>query len=91
MSVCTLYNERVNNPNKSRIFVISDWRSRLSSPVLCYQCANPPCARPCPADAISRKDGVVRIDYELCIGCGLCAAECPFGAIRQLEDRVIKC
>jgi len=81
----------VNNPGKSRIVIVSDWRYRLNAPVVCHQCTQPPCARPCPVAAISRDGGIVRIDYERCIGCGLCAAECPFGAIVQLESKVIKC
>ena len=90
-SVCALYNEGVNNPNKSRIFIFTDWQYRLNSIVLCYQCTKAPCASVCPVDAILRHNGIVRIDYDKCIGCGLCAAECPFGAICEYNDKFIKC
>ena len=90
-TVCALYNEGVNNPKKSRVFVSTDWQYRLNSVLLCYQCTKASCARVCPVDAIVRDNGVVKIDYEKCIGCGLCAAECPFGAIGQYNDKVAKC
>ncbi len=92
-STCALYNDQVNDPSRSRIQVVKDTNFGLNKPVLCYQCKNPPCAVPCPVDAIKRDEesGVVRIDYDLCIGCDLCAAECPFSAIITLPDRVVKC
>lgn len=37
----------------------------------------------CPAKAITRSDqGVVVIDNDRCIGCGLCAQYCPIDMIR---------
>lgn len=36
----------------------------------------------CPAKAITRSDqGIVVIDDDLCIGCGLCAQYCPIDMI----------
>jgi Fe-S-cluster-containing hydrogenase component 2 len=92
-SVCALYNEGENNVNRSRIRIVRDYPLGLSSPVLCYQCGKPPCVPICPEDAIAKdeRDGVIKIDYDKCIMCGLCASECPFGAIVQLDDKVIKC
>lgn len=91
--VCALYNEGVNNPMFSRIRITSDYTYRLDSPVVCYQCGNPPCVPPCPVSAITKdpETGVIQIDYETCTACGLCSANCPFGAIPQLEAKVIKC
>ncbi|NIA28129.1 MAG: 4Fe-4S dicluster domain-containing protein [Desulfobulbaceae bacterium] len=47
----------------------------------CMQCDNPPCVRVCPADATwKRPDGIVEIDYDVCIGCGYCIQACPYEA-----------
>jgi indolepyruvate ferredoxin oxidoreductase alpha subunit len=37
----------------------------------------------CPA--ITKKDGVIKIDETMCNGCGLCMGRCKFGAIRKVE------
>ena len=39
------------------------------------------CAKNCPAGAVTVINNVARIDEEKCTGCGVCAAQCPVGAI----------
>jgi molybdopterin-containing oxidoreductase family iron-sulfur binding subunit len=49
--------------------------------LLCNHCAHPPCVRVCPTRAsFKREDGLVLVDYSLCLGCRLCMAACPYGA-----------
>ena len=63
-------------PNVSRTFV----------PVGCQHCADPPCMYVCPTTATrQRTDGIVTIDYDLCIGCAYCEVACPYQA-RFLVD-----
>ena len=51
-------------------------------PLLCQHCANAPCMKACPEDAIKgRDDGLVWIDPEHCTGCGLCEQACPYDVI----------
>ena len=55
--------------------------SRTFVPVGCQHCADPPCMHVCPTTATKqRADGIVTIDYDLCIGCAYCAVACPYQA-----------
>ena len=59
---------------------------RVFVPVGCQHCAHPPCLEVCPSTATrQRPDGIVTIDYELCIGCSYCIMACPYDA-RSLVD-----
>jgi carbon-monoxide dehydrogenase iron sulfur subunit len=91
-SVCALYNERVNNPSRSRIRIVKKHSLGLSAPVVCHQCKKPSCAKVCPVEALKKNpDGLVWIDQELCIGCEACVSACPFGVMMALPEKVVKC
>lgn len=50
--------------------------------IVCRACADPPCAKVCPTDALSvRKGGGVTLDKSKCIGCGNCRDACIIGAV----------
>jgi 2-oxoacid:acceptor oxidoreductase delta subunit (pyruvate/2-ketoisovalerate family) len=53
----------------------------------CFECDN--CYGVCPDNAIRKLGGGpnFEIDLEYCKGCGLCAAECPAGAIEMVPER----
>lgn len=54
---------------------------RAFAPVGCMHCGNPPCEEVCPTTATrKRPDGLVCIDYDICIGCGYCVVACPYQA-----------
>jgi phenylacetyl-CoA:acceptor oxidoreductase subunit 1 len=54
---------------------------RVFVPVGCMHCADPPCMHVCPSTATRKRvDGIVTIDYDLCIGCSYCAVACPYQA-----------
>jgi phenylacetyl-CoA:acceptor oxidoreductase subunit 1 len=63
-------------PNVSRTFV----------PVGCQHCADPPCMHVCPSTATrQRADGIVTIDYDICIGCAYCDVACPYQARFKID------
>lgn len=65
-------------PNVQRVFL----------PTGCQHCSNPPCLDICPSGATQqREDGIITIDYDVCIGCASCALTCPFGARYMVDDR----
>lgn len=68
-------------PNVFRTFVTMN----------CMHCEHPPCKVACDgvgAFAISKNEGgVVLVHYDKCIGCGYCAAVCPYG-VPQLNETV---
>jgi phenylacetyl-CoA:acceptor oxidoreductase subunit 1 len=54
-------------------------------PVSCMHCDEPPCEKVCPTTATKKRaDGLVTIDYDICIGCANCVMACPFDA-RSIE------
>jgi Fe-S-cluster-containing dehydrogenase component len=49
----------------------------------CFHCEDPPCTKVCPTGATYKdKDGLVLVDYSLCIGCRACLGACPYNARR---------
>ncbi len=54
----------------------------LLIPSACHHCRQPDCLTGCPVNAIKvLPEGRVEIDAQTCIGCGDCAALCPYDAI----------
>jgi Fe-S-cluster-containing hydrogenase component 2 len=50
----------------------------------CRSCMDPYCLVGCPVDAIHRSGESLEIKIEdYCIGCGLCASNCPYGNINM--------
>ncbi len=56
----------------------------------CFACDN--CYGVCPDNAVIKLDEpgpyAYEIDLDFCKGCGLCAAECPCGAIEMTPERI---
>ena len=55
-------------------------------PKSCLHCEDAACVTVCPTGASYKRveDGIVLVNEDWCIGCGLCAWACPYGA-RELD------
>lgn len=55
-------------------------------PKSCLHCEDAPCVTVCPTGASFKRseDGIVLVNEDDCMGCGLCAWACPYGA-RELD------
>ncbi len=62
-------------------------------PKSCLHCEDAPCVTVCPTGASFKRseDGIVLVHEDHCIGCGLCAWACPYGA-REMDavEKVMK-
>ena len=55
--------------------------------ISCQHCENPACVKVCPVGATYKdpETGVVRQDYDKCIGCRMCMAACPYTGVRSFN------
>ncbi len=57
----------------------------------CRQCRDPLCMVGCPVGSIRRRNSLEVIIEDWCVGCGLCATNCPYGNITVHEfDKELK-
>jgi len=90
---CSLVKEAVFSLVKSRIHIYTNESKCFSIPIICEHCIDPPCIPACPVNAITRDDvsGIVKIEEEVCTGCGECEDVCPFEAIKIRDGIAFKC
>lgn len=81
----TMRRKLISFENESRQVIFS---------ISCQHCLSPACMMVCRNSCIKKlKTGAVIIDNKNCIGCGNCAAACPFNAITlsKLTKKADKC
>ena len=62
----------------------------ISFAVSCRHCDEPLCVKGCITGALTKKDGVIVIDKDKCVGCYTCILSCPYGAISHSETGAIQ-
>lgn len=90
--------EHANEPDQHRTVVKQVAAPRktgqtvLNLPLLCNHCDRPVCTNVCPTGATFKReeDGIVVVDYDKCIGCGLCVRECPYPGVRFIDENTRK-
>jgi len=102
MLMCSFTKEKIFTPYLSRIRIEArehDWLKKegniIYKPKVCVQCADSPCIKVCPTNAIiiDEKTEARIIKDELCNMCLKCVEACPLDAIfiDKKGDRVLKC
>ena len=89
--VCSLIHCGMTGPGCGRIEIEEPNYKKLEFSVLvCQQCADHPCYDACPKKDKAMcidQNGIVFINEEACIGCGLCAKNCRFVPSRISVDK----
>ena len=89
--VCSLQHEQECSASRSRIKILRDEEFGNHAVLLCMQCADTPCVKSCPIEALHRdeKTGAILVNSESCNGCESCVAACPLSVITVDRERNI--
>lgn len=84
--VCSFHHSGQFRPSISRIIVIKQDKYGFDFPIFCRQCEECPPISACPNAALKRaNNGVITVDYEVCVNCEVCIDACLYNAIRLNE------
>jgi Fe-S-cluster-containing hydrogenase component 2/CRP-like cAMP-binding protein len=86
---CVRACQNTHADGQSRLFLDGPRFDRFLIPSACRQCLNPACMIGCPVGSIQRGDnGQIEI-RDWCIGCKLCADQCPYDSIQMHDIGII--
>jgi CRP-like cAMP-binding protein len=74
-----------HSDGRSRLFLDGPRFGKYLVPTTCRSCLDPVCTIGCPVGSIHRGDNREIVIEDWCIGCNLCARNCPYGSI-QMHD-----
>jgi carbon-monoxide dehydrogenase iron sulfur subunit len=96
--VCSLKHYSEANPARALVKLLRFEKMGeyiVTIPIFCQQCETPMCKAVCPVKAISqdKNTGAYIVDEKKCIGCRMCVAACPMGAIEvdPVKKTAVKC
>ncbi len=75
-----------NKPVFPRITVEED--NKITYAVSCRHCDDPICVKSCISGALSKENGVIKIDKNKCVGCLTCILVCPYGAVSEGKNGI---
>jgi len=76
---------KAHDDGQTRLYLDGPRFEKYLVPLSCRSCMDPVCMIGCPVGAINRGDsGEIQI-RDWCIGCSLCADQCPYGSIQMNE------
>lgn len=84
---CTRCNQCVeacvaaHDDGRTRLYLDGPRFENYLVPISCRSCLDPVCMIGCPVGSINRGDKGEIVIENWCIGCGLCADQCPYGSI----------
>ena len=71
----------------TRLYLDGPRYEKYLVPLSCRQCLDPVCMIGCPVGSINRGETGEIVIRDWCIGCSLCADQCPYGSIQMNELR----
>jgi Fe-S-cluster-containing hydrogenase component 2/CRP-like cAMP-binding protein len=74
---------------RSRLFLDGPRFGQYLVPTTCRSCLDPVCMIGCPVGSIHRGDNGQIVIEDWCIGCNLCAKQCPYGSIQMHDIGII--
>jgi len=80
--ICSIAKNGSIGPRRARIRIVTPEPGIFDFAKVCIQCKEPPCLKACPVYAITKGEGVTRVNEDLCIGCDICAKVCPVEGIK---------
>jgi Fe-S-cluster-containing hydrogenase component 2/CRP-like cAMP-binding protein len=72
-----------HDDGRSRLFLLGPRFGKYLVPTTCRSCLDPVCMIGCPVRSIQRGDNREILIKDWCIGCGLCAKQCPYESIQM--------
>lgn len=85
-TLCALTHDQIVSPNRTKIKIeVGYTKDMIHTVIVCQQCSDHPCYYSCPKKDEAMcidENGIVYVDKEKCIGCGLCAKACKYDPAR---------
>jgi CRP-like cAMP-binding protein/Fe-S-cluster-containing hydrogenase component 2 len=78
-----------HDDGRTRLFLDGPRFGKYLVPTTCRSCLDPVCMIGCPVGSIHRGDNRQMVIENWCIGCGLCATNCPYGSIQMHDIGII--